>query len=490
MSRCLKLSTVAFALSAIFSVANAFEFDLTTETGTAGQYAGVANPVMDIDGDVVIHAKDVPSDIARAYGYWANSNSSRIINGNLDINIERVNNDPRVWSLRVENGASLSVNGDVLIRSSTVGAQLVGLAEYNNGLLNLSNSKTDISLESDTGRLIGIAVESDSTLILGETLVNINASDYAEGTLENPRWVQALYSAKGAIEALEDVTLNVTTYDDNQLINAGATTIRVVNLEGSAYNTSAQFNKDLNINVDAQAQRIIGVYVSGDTSSSEDLHAGVDVAGTLGINIQAISDYVTGIYAQGESGVTASGVSINIQSEKEGAVVYGIQSVANPKYYPGPGSVNVNENTLLKLSGKGDLVGVLSMGAMNDRGSFVGLNGSSVVNVVSEDGTAVGIAVQEQAYAEIANLTANIETKSTSLDKEAIGIDLDNAELRISGANSIYAQGGNATAISLEDSVLTLAGSITAIGETLGIQSGENAEILLNDEASLVTNSI
>ena len=261
------------------------------------------------------------------------------------------------------------------------------------------------------------------------------------------------------------MNLNVTSFDDNgQLIDSGYTAIRVVNLEGSAYNTNAQFDQDLNINVDANAVDTVGLYVSGDSSSSEDLHAGVNVDGNLKVNIKGASSYIDGIYAQGESGVTAGKLQVTIDSRQSDATVYGVHALTNPTSYPGPGYVNVTNGIEMDISGKGNLVGLSSSGAFDDRGSNISSGGSSVIKVQSEDGNAVGVEVQDGANTSL-SATA-VEVASNAADKTVLGFDLDAAKLSLSGHNTVKAAGTNGVGLDVNDSTVIISGSLSSQAQT------------------------
>ena len=303
------------------------------------------------------------------------------------------------------------------------------------------------------------------------------------------RWIQGLFGAGGSTEVKDDIEFNVTTYDNKeQLVDSGATAIRVINLEGSAYNTNAQFDKNLTINVDAIAQAVYGVYVSGDTSSTENLHAGVNVDGLLSVNIKGASGSVRGVYAQGESGVRTNQLAINVHSDNQEAFVYGVYSTINPSFYPGPGSVNVEENMVVNLTGSGFLVGACVLGEYDDRSSVFNAGGQSQIRVVADDGDAVALAVRDGASSQLGGLTAYVEAKADN--KSAVGIDLTGADLKLSGESFIVAKGKNSSGVLVDDALLTLSGTTTVKGNSVGIATSESAGVVLNQDASLTTNSM
>lgn len=492
MSLSLKPTALALALSMVFPVAQALEVDVTTEiTGVANGYAGIFNSSADINEDVTIVANKVPEGILRAYGYYNQTGIANTINGNLSVNIKDLKEDPIIWGVRVQNGSSLSVVGDTFVTTKSDSAQVVGILAFKtNSVLDLSHGSTVANVASGTGRIMGIEIDDGGTGIFGKTQVNLNASGKAQfADPRNVRWIQGLFAANGYIEVKDDTEFNVTTYDDNgQLIDSGASIIRVINLEGSAYNTFAQFDKNLVINIDAIAENALGIFVSGDTASSEDLHAGVNVDGLLAIDIKGASGFASGVYAQGESGVQTNQLAVNVHSDNKEASVYGVYSKANPSRYPGPGSVIVNNDMTMNLTGSGDLYGAMTFGEFESRPSVLTIGGQAQIRVVADDGNAVALAVQEGATSQVGGLTAYVETKAD--DKEAIGIDLDKSDLQLTGDSVIEVKGKYSTGITVTDSSLTLSSTTTVKSDGMGIEADDKAKIVLNKAAVLSTNSM
>ncbi|MCL1596963.1 autotransporter outer membrane beta-barrel domain-containing protein [Parasutterella secunda] len=485
----LKPSALALAVSMVLPVAQAVEFDVTTGVdGVEYGYAGIFNPASDFVEDVVIIAKDVPNDITWAYGYRNQTGKANQINGNLFVSIENLEKDPGIFGVRIQNGSSLTVGGDTFVTSKTSSTQSVGILAFTTGtILDLSHGNTVLNVASHTGRVMGIDIEQSSKAILGKAEINLNASGKAtSGT----RWIQGLYGAGGNIEVKDDIVFNVTTYNNNQqLVDSGTSVIRVINLEGSAYSTNAQFNKNLNIVVNANAQEALGIYVSGDKESTSDLHAGVNIDGQLGIDIQGAFDSAVGIYAQGESGVSTNQANISIHSTKSEGSVYGIYSTANPDSYPGPGYVNVENGLTVDVHGKGQTVGILSIGSSDDnRASLVNVGGATDINVISDEGSAIGVAVQEGATSTLHNVIANVQSQAA--DGKAIGLDLSSADVTLLGNHTISVEGSSSIGINAADTVLDINGSAVVTSDTAMVSDAKSVISVAGDDevARLVLN--
>lgn len=401
--------------------------------------------------------------------------------------IKDLEKDPSIYGIRLQNGSHLSVLGDTVVNTKTESTMAVGILTYQaNSALDLSRGNTIVNVGSGTGRITGLSTEQSGTSVFGKTQVNLNASGKATSAT---RWVQGLYGANGRTDVKDDIVFNVTSYDeDGKLIDSGASVIRVINLEGSAYNTTAQFDKNLTINIDATALDALGVYVSGDKASSEDLHAGVNVDGLLAIDIKGASKNAVGIYAQGESGVQTNQLAVNIHSDNKEASVKGIYAKANPEYYPGPGSVMVDEDLVMDITGSGDLYGVFTLGQFESRPSVLTIGGRAQIQVLADDGDAVALAVQDGATSQIGGLTAYVEAKSS--EKEAIGIDLDGAQLQLTGDSVVEVKGSNAAGITADDSSLALSGTTLVKGDAVGIEADATSKIALEKDAVLSTNSM
>ena len=484
----MKPTALALALSMVFPVAQALEVDVTTEvTGVANSYAGIFNPGADIDDDVTVLAHNVPEGILWATGYRNQGGTENTIKGNLSVTIKDLEKDPSVYGIRLHNESHLSVLGDTVVNTKSESTLAVGiLTQDTNSALDLSRGNTIVNVASGTGRIMGIEIDNGGSGILGKTQVNLNASGKATSAW---RWIQGLYGANGRTVVQDDMEFNVTSYDDDgKLIDSGTSVIRVINLEGSAYNTNAQFDKNLTINIDATAANAFGVYVSGDADSSENLHAGVNVDGLLAIDIKGASGYVTGIYAQGESGVQTDQLAVKVHSDNKEANVYGVFTTTNPKSYPGPGSVIVEKDMAMNLTGSGDLYGAVALGEFNSRPSVLTIGGRAQIQVVADDGDAVALAVQEGATSQVGGLTAYVEAKSS--EKEAIGINLDGAHLQLTGDSLVEVKGKNAAGITADGSSLTLSGTTLVQGDAVGIAADDTSKIALEKEAVLSTNSM
>lgn len=442
------------------------EFVIIDNQFDTKKYAGIYQPAGNFDSDISITTGTLPEGHSRIYGVVTNNTIT--FNGNINIDANASSLAAMAYGFRAETGSNATLLGNTIIHASTLTAtkgndgNAVGVLA-NNGTIDMSKGNTDITIDVGSSRPFGFQLvggTNETSATVGKTNIKINLHDKNASDTEI-RWAQGIYAANASFIAKDDVSISFNGIGTNgALLDLGETVIRGVNLEGSAYNTNAQFDKNLSIAVNGKGYEVYGVYVSGDTLSSTDLHAGANIEGTLSININGAFEFVNGVYAQGESGVSANQINVEISSTSESASIYGIQSKINPKYYPGPGTVIVDQGVNIDLSGKGNLLGIVSFGEMDGRASVVTVGGQSLIKVIADDGNATGIAVQKGALASLSNVFAQVEAKSS--DKTAIGIDLDNGQLELTGTNVITAEKG---IIATNGSTLSIGTQTRAVGK-------------------------
>lgn len=495
MSISFKQSALAIAvLFAMPALSHATQQFVITETehGT-NNYYGVYVPTTDFTEDVVITTGELPDGHQYIFGTQINDNKI-VFYGDLSIDANATTAGAFAYGLRAQSNAEVIVLGDTTIHASTLAptsdsqGNAVGVLAHGGASIDLSAGTSTITVDAGSSRPFGFQIVGGA-VTTGKTLVTMNVHEASSSENEGSDWVHAIYAAGGTYAAKDDNTLIVNgTDDEGNLIDLGNRAIRVINLEGSAYNTNAQFDKNLNILVNANAQVVRGIYVSGDTESTSDLHAGVNIDGQLGINIQGAFDSAVGIYAQGESGVSTNQANISIHSTKSEGSVYGIYATANPSSYPGPGDVNVENGLTVNVHGKGRTVGILSKGSHDNRASLVNVGGATDINVISDEGSAIGVDVQDEATSTLHNLTAYVQSQAE--DGEAIGLDLSSADVNLLGNHTIVVAGSSAVGINAVNTDLDINGSAVVTSDT-ALVSDQNSVISVagDDEvARLVLN--
>ena len=456
----------SLALSVLLAVASlshvhAQEFVITdTETAT-GKFVGVNLPSEDFLEDVVVTTGELPEKHQYIYGIQVNEHDITF-HGNVNVDANATTPGAFAYGLRAQSNGRLTVLGDTIIHASTLApsADLDGNAVgvlANNASIDLSAGYTSITIDAGSSRPYGFQLVSGDVTV-GNTLVTINVHEASDPNRSGSKWVHALYSAGGSFVAKDNVSMIVNGMDTaGNRVDLGNRAIRVVNLEGSAYSTNAHFEKDLLIQVNADTDAVRGIYVSGDRASTEDLHAGATIDGLLDIDISGAMNSAVGIYAQGESGVSANQVSISITSEKEDGWAYGIYSLSNPSSYPGPGHVIIDAGLDVDVHAQGEAVGILSMGSYDNRSSVVNVGGTSQLTVVSDQENAVGVAVQEGAVASLSNVEATV--KSLAENGEAVGLDLSGASLTLLGDHSFEVEAATSVGIKAANTDMTVQGS-------------------------------
>ena len=460
-----KPTSQAFAVilaAMTFSQAGAQEFVITDNEIDANRFTGIYVPTDDFLEDVVVTTGDLPEGHDRIYGIQVNEHNITF-HGNVTVDANATTPGALAYGLRAQESGHLTVLGDTILHVSTQAAtqgsqgNATGVLAQN-AVIDLSAGRTSITIDTGSSRPYGFQIVGGGDVTVGSTLVTMNVHNSTDPSNSGSGWVHALYSAGGIFTAKENVTFVVNGLDeDGNRVNLGSRAIRVVNLEGSAYNTNAYFEKDLSIRVDADTEAVRGIYVSGDTASSEDLHAGATIEGLLDIDISGAMESAVGIYAQGESGVSANCASISINSQKEDGWSYGIYSLSNPISYPGPGSVNIDDGLVVDVHGQGQTAGILSIGSFDNRSSVVNVGGASQIRVVSEKGEAIGVAVQDGATASLDNVFATVQ--SLAEDGEAIGLDLSSATLTLKGNHSFTVEATTAVGINAAYTDMTVDGS-------------------------------
>lgn len=482
---------VLFAMPALSHATQQFVIT-ETEHGT-NNYYGVYVPTTDFTEDVVITTGELPDGHQKIYGMQIDDHKITF-HGDLSIDANATTAGAFAYGLRAQSNAEVIVLGDTTIHASTLAptsdsqGNAVGVLAHGGASIDLSAGTSTITVDAGSSRPFGFQIVGGA-VTTGKTLVTMNVHEASSSENEGSDWVHAIYAAGGTYAAKDDNTLIVNgTDDEGNLIDLGNRAIRVINLEGSAYNTNAQFDKNLNILVNANAQVVRGIYVSGDTESTSDLHAGVNIDGQLGINIQGAFDSAVGIYAQGESGVSTNQANISIHSTKSEGSVYGIYATVNPSSYPGPGDVNVENGLTVNVHGKGQTVGISSIGSYDNRASLVNVGGATDINVISDEGAAIGVAVQEGATSTLHNLTANVQSQAEG--GKAIGLDLSSADVTLLGNHTISVAGSSAVGINAVNTDLDINGSAVVTSDT-ALVSDQNSVISVagDDEvARLVLN--
>lgn len=496
MSISFKQSALAIAvLFAMPALSHATQQFVITETEfEPTKYVGINQPTEDFDSDVEVITGTLPEGHTRIYGMQLNDHKITF-NGNVNVDANATTPGAFAYGLRAESKAEVIVLGDTTIHASTLAptsdsqGNAVGVLAHDGASIDLSAGTSTITVDAGSSRPFGFQIVGGA-VTTGETLVTMNVHEASSSENEGSGWVHAIYAANGTYTAEDDNTLVVNGTDaEGNLIDLGNRAIRVVNLEGSAYSTNAQFDKNLNIVVNANAQVVHGIYVSGDTQSTSDLHAGVNIDGQLGIDIQGAFNSAVGIYAQGESGVSTNQANISIHSTKSEGSVYGIYSTANPESYPGPGYVNVENGLTVDVHGKGQTVGILSIGSSDDnRASLVKVEGATDINVISDEGAAIGVAVKDGATSTLHNLTANVQSQAA--DGKAIGLDLSSADVTLLGNHTISVGGSSSIGINAADTKLDINGSAVVTSDTAMVSDAKSVISVAGDDevARLVLN--
>lgn len=466
-----KSSSLAFAIllaTTSLSRVEAQEFTITDNEVSDNRFIGINIPTEDFLDDVVVTTGDLPEGHNYIYGIQVNDHDITF-HGNVNVDANATTPGALAYGLRAQENGNLTVLGDTILHVSTQvptqGSQgnATGVLAQN-AVIDLSAGSTSITIDAGSSRPYGFQIVGGGDVTVGSTLVTMNVHNATDPSNSGSGWVHALYSAGGVFTAKENVTFVVNGLDEaGNRVNLGSRAIRVVNLEGSAYSTNAYFQKDLSIRVDADTDTVHGIYVSGDTASNEDLHAGATIDGLLDIDISGAMKSAVGIYAQGESGVSADRVSISIDSQKDGGWACGVYSLSNPSSYPGPGDVNIDEGLVVDVRGQGQATGVRSVGVYDNRASVVNIGGASQITVISEQDSAFGVVVEKEAEASLSNVTATVQ--SFAENGEAIGLDLSSASLTLKGNHFFKVEGARAVGIDAASTDVHIEGSAQIIAD-------------------------
>ena len=453
---------VLFTIPALSHAAEEFVITEGTQYET-NKYAGIYQPTEDFNSDVVVTTGTLPEGHTRIFGMQLD-NHEITFHGSVSVDANATTPGAMAYGIRVDKAANVTIMGDTTIHASTQDAALdsqgnaVGILANGYGQIDLSSGHTNVTLEVGKSRAYGFQLLDGGSVTIGATDLLINVHDKKEDSVVLTKWVEGIHAAGANFIAKDSVNITINGIDkDGQLVDLEDRIIRGINLEGSAYNTYAQFDKDVTVAINANVDDIYGVYVSGDTQSTSELHAGVHVSGNLNVNIQGeVGNAAVGLYAQGESGMSANKANIRIQSTGVDGSVYGIYAVANPQFYPGPGDVTVENGVTIDVSAIGEAYGIISKGDFENRSSDVSIGGSSQIHVISEC-EAIGIIVDENAKASLSNVQATIESHGDSM--EAVGVMVNGSSLELQGTNSISSEGGTAIGFQLTDAKVNLVGS-------------------------------
>lgn len=510
-----RLTMISLALVSIFTPppATAIEINsLNQTTATSGRYAGIYNPTSDFDESVTITADNVADGALGIIGFHATDTNPHTINGDLTLNLSPADGNLKIWALYFNEGSDLTINGGMNMSVVTDSAQAVGVGFYgsnnsesssdltitdttnisvvtNSGLavgmgLYSSNigkfgSDLTVNVASSTGRVMGVDLEGGSTLEVHNLEVDLNVSGQVDNST---RWVQALYGANGTVHASGAVTLNVTSLDEQgNLVDTGdATVIRVLNLEGSAYNTNTIIDGNLTVTANTKSEDFTGIYVSGDQASTEDLHAGVSVGGTLNVSVKGENSNVQALFAQGESGIEAHQAIVDITTPDGAESAIGLIAQANPSSYPGPGNIVIHDGLQVTMAGGGNLVGIISTGnykqtdSDEERGSVINVGGFTSLSLNSSDNSAAGLLIEDGAQGSLEDSLVQVTAKT-----DAVGVLLNNGNLTLNGVNELVVIGeSSSTGISLENgSALGILGTTHVQAESALSVKDENSKI-------------
>ena len=486
----------SLALSVLLAAASlshvqAQEFVITDNEIDVNRFTGIFVPTEDFLEDVVVTTGELPDGHDRIYGIQVNQHDITF-HRNVTVDANATTPGALAYGLRAQENGHLTVLGDTILHVSTQAAtqgsqgNATGVLAQN-AVIDLSAGRTSITIDAGSSRPYGFQIVNDGDVTVGSTLVTMNVHSATDPSNSGSGWVHALYSAGGVFTAKDDVTFVVNGLDeDGNRVDLGSRAIRVVNLEGSAYNTNAFFEKDLSIRVDADTDAVRGIYVSGDTASSEDLHAGATIEGLLDIDISGSMNSAVGIYAQGESGVSANRASISINSQEEDGSAYGIYSLTNPSSYPGPGYVNIEDGLVVDVRGQGQTAGILSFGSYDSRASVVNVGGATQITAVSEQDAAIGVAVQNGAEASLSNVTATVQ--SLAENGEAVGLDLSSASLTLQGNHSFNVDAATAVGINAAYTNMTVEGSARITADlALNADEGSTFHVVGTDSRGNLT---
>lgn len=458
---------VLFAMPALSHAATQ-QFVITDTEFETNKYAGIYQPTKDFASDVEVVTGFLPEDHIGIYGMQLDSNDITF-HGDVNVDANAITPGAMSYGIRVINNSNVTIMGDTTIHASTQNAangsqgNAVGILAFKNGEIDLSAGRTIINLEVGKSRAYGFQLQDGGSVTIGATDLFIKVHDKKEDSVVLTKWVEGIHAAGANFIAKDNVNITINGVDkDGQLIDLEDRVIRGINLEGSAYNTYGQFDKDVTVSIKANTSNVHGAYVSGDTQSTTELHAGLNVDGNLNVDIEGEIAYAHGLYAQGESGISANKVNIRIQSTGNGGSVYGIRSRSNPLDYPGPGDVNIENGAIIDVIGIGETFGVLSEGYFESRSSEVNIGGSSQITVISES-NATGIKVKDSASANLANVQATIESQGES--GEAVGVMVDGSTLVLQGTNSISADGETAIGFQFTNAKVNLVGSTQVIAD-------------------------
>lgn len=477
---------VLFAMPALSHATQ--QFVITETEFESTKYVGINQPTEDFDSDVEVITGTLPEGHTRIYGMQLNDHKITF-NGNVNVDANATTPGAMSYGIRVEKSADVSVVGDTTIHASTQNAasgsfgNAVGILANEDGEIDLTKGHTDISVEVAGSRAFGFQLVNGGSVTVGKTNVLINVHDKKAVSVPNSKYVEGIYATNASFTAKDDIDITVNGVDENgDPIDLGDRVIRVISLEGSAYNTDAQFDKNVTININANtsniASEITGAYVSGDSQSTTALHAEANIGGMLNVNIQGeIDGKVYGIYTQGESGLTTNQANIRISSTGDGKV-YGVYSMV----FPGPGHVNIENGTLIDVSSVGEAYGIVSAGSFDNRSSEVNIGGSSQIRVISES-NATGIKVEERASANLTNVQATIESQGES--GEAVGVMVDGSTLVLQGTNSISADGETAIGFQFTDAKVNLDGSTQVIADQALTSDADSVINITNKSGSI-----
>lgn len=408
----------------------------------------------------------------KVFGMYADSGT---INSSLDtLQMDIQTDRGQISAIRVLNGSVVDFSPtDITLNIHSIGdVYKVGDNRYLVGFENRPKNPSD-----DSQRTV---------LSLNNATVNFTVTGKYDVEEDSTRFIQAINAAGSTTIVKGDFNTNIYGQDEEgNLVDLGETEIRAINLEGSAYNTSAQFEKDINIVVNSQTKDVIGVYSSGDDQSTNDQHSSVSVLGTINVDISGKNQTVKALVAQGKSEISTSRADINIQSDLEDAQVCGILSGLNRK---NEGHVFVQNGSEIQIHGQGTMYGVSANGSSSDQSATVNLGGTNIITVASENKDAYGIVSSENAQVTVSNAKVNV----TSQSGQAFGIQASQgqASIVLTGSNQVSATGEQSVGVDLQDGNLEVSGSLSALGEVAGIRMDSGSTTTLKTGSTVVANTM
>lgn len=505
------LAAIAAPASAADGVSNEnFTFDTDTtlitnaDSGESGnRFSGVAastgDTVITLTNGSTLRIEGTASEIenaSRLYAVSAQTGSTLKIDGN--VSAELVASAPASARGIRGNGGDISINGDVDLTvkgdSSNSTDYIVGIDAWYGSDITFSGQNIQIEVTGGgDGRAEGIQNFDNDGAVISFNSDRISLKvDNASGT----NYTHGISSYQSETDFNGDTHIDV---QGNQSLTYG---IEVQCDPGNSYGTSINFSGSLTeFNVSGDGQTV-GIQVSG-------VPGIVDVSGGQ-FNIDAKSSgtdsIAVGISTQYGGTFSAEDPNTELKIHAQGAFAYGLMNStyggANTIQY---GTIQIAGNTTIEAESDNLAVGIASEVdelykadvVTEDDGIY--LTGTTTVHATAtgENAQAVGVistnkhdenGVTPNAVVQISNLTVTATGKDGA---SAIGVSsADNGHLQISGSSSITASGADAVGAEISDADMTVSGSLSISGGTLGLSMDEGAELNVAESSSVAVNSM